>query len=174
MRYFLKDNNRKHRVWIYPGYPRTRARAPRETDGLIRTNQPMAKIMEDPIRTLTVSQQVTSLTPPRKSEHYPSQNCYMSRVWGVSPAASGAYSRVLETWREQPEPHICGAVSASNSRTSKATLPKSEPIYHQITTCGRCGVYHLPERGRHAEKQPEPLPAELLSLNLVISKVHNL
>ena len=80
--------------------------------------------MEDPIRTLTVSQQVTLLTPPRKSEQTPSRNCYMSRVWGVSPAASGAYSRVLETWREQPEPHICGAVSTSNSGTSKVTISK--------------------------------------------------
>ena len=31
-------------TWIYPGYPGTRARAPRETDGLVRTNQPMARL----------------------------------------------------------------------------------------------------------------------------------
>ena len=94
-------------VWIYPGYPGTRARAPRETDGLIRTNQPLAAgYMEDPIRTLTVSQQVTSLTPLRSKKI--TTKC--QRVWGASLflVSTGL------TPREGPEPHNCGEPSQKN------------------------------------------------------------
>ena len=93
--------------------------------------------MADPVRTLTVSQQVTSLTPPRSKKI--TTKC--QRVWGASLflVSSGL------TPRERPEPHNCGEPPQKNRDflplrgTPILPVQRAETLlgggYHPRTTC---------------------------------------